>query len=120
MPTIKKENASMPTPKQEYSTRKKIRQSIYNTPQWKNLRKVVLMKNPICVDCQEELLAKGKTDGDTLAIDVHHTDSFMRYLDNKEKMYEKAYDINNLVGLCKYHHLKRHGLLQDKNDWKNL
>ena len=120
MPTIKKENASLPMPKQEYSARKKIRQSIYNTPQWKNLRKVVLMKNPICIDCQEELLSKGKTDGDTLAIDVHHTDSFMRYVDNKEKMYQKAYDINNLIGLCKYHHLLRHGLLADKNEWKNL
>ena len=120
MQTNKQENASMPIAKKENSERKKIRQSIYNTPTWKNLRKVVLMKNPLCVDCQAELATKGKTDGDTLAIDVHHKDSFMRYIDNKEKMYQKAFDINNLVGLCKFHHLKRHGLLQDKNDWKNL
>ena len=90
MQTTKKENASMQTPKQEYSVRKKIRQSIYNTPQWKNLRKVVLMKQPLCVDCQAELAEKGKTDGDTLAIDVHHIDSFMKYVDNKEKMYNNS------------------------------
>lgn len=57
------------------------------------------MFNPLCQKCLE----KGKT---TLAIDVHHIDSFMNYQGLKRT--EKAYDINNLVSLCKECHAEEH------------
>ena len=60
------------------------------------------MKQPLCELC----LARGKT---TLAIDVHHCDSYLNY--NGQKRYAVAYDPDNLVSLCKQCHsfLHRHG-----------
>lgn len=75
------------------------RQKIYQSARWKKLRLSKLMSNPLCQKC----LLKGKT---TLAIDVHHIDSFMNYQGLKRT--EKAYDINNLVSLCKECHAEEH------------
>lgn len=75
------------------------RQKIYQSAKWKKLRTAKLMANPLCEVC----LAKGII---TPAIDVHHKDSFMNYQGLKRT--EKAYDINNLVSLCKECHAQEH------------
>lgn len=75
------------------------RQKIYQSSKWKQLRISKLMSNPLCQKC----LQKGKT---TLAIDVHHIDSFMNYTGLMRL--QKAYDIDNLVSLCKECHALEH------------
>ena len=75
------------------------RQKIYQSSKWKQLRITKLMSNPLCQKC----LQKGKT---TLAIDVHHIDSFMNYTGNLRLA--KAYDPDNLICLCKECHAEEH------------
>lgn len=75
------------------------RQKIYQSARWKRLRLAKLMKDPLCEHCLKE----GRT---TLAIDCHHKDSFMNYTGLMRL--QKAYDIDNLVSLCKEHHAQEH------------
>ena len=91
-----------PKPVQNKSHKARDRIDVYNKQMWRNLRKAQLMKQPLCELC----LARGKT---TLAIDVHHKDSFLNY--NGQKRYQMAYDPENLVSLCKQCHrfLHRNG-----------
>lgn len=75
------------------------RQKIYQSAKWKRLRLAKLMKDPLCEHCLKE----GRT---TLAIDCHHIDSFMNY--QGLMRLQKAYDIDNLVSLCKECHSLEH------------
>lgn len=75
------------------------RQKIYQSAKWKKLRLAKLMQDPLCEHC----LAKGIV---TPAIDVHHRDSFMNY--SGLMRLDKAYDITNLVSLCKDCHAQEH------------
>ena len=75
------------------------RQKIYQSAKWKKLRLAKLMKDPLCEHCLKE----GQT---KLAIDVHHRDSFMNY--SGLMRLTKAYDIDNLVSLCKECHALEH------------
>lgn len=75
------------------------RQKIYQSAKWKKLRTAKLMADPLCQYC----LAKGII---TPAIDVHHKDSFMNYTGLMRL--QKAYDITNLVSLCKDCHSLEH------------
>lgn len=94
MPTINK--GKKPASK---SVNRAERIKVYNTSRWKKLRIAKLMKDPLCEMC----LQKGIT---TAAIDVHHIDSFMNY-DGLDRI-EKAYNINNLMSICKQCHQKEH------------
>lgn len=94
MPTLYKPKYNKKT-----NINKQIRDDIYNSRRWKNLRLLYIKHNPLCEIC----LAAGKT---TLASDVHHKDSFTLY--NGEERYNKAYDYYNLMSLCKYHHTQLH------------
>lgn len=80
-------------------TRKKERQDVYNTMQWRDLRLIKLEKDPLCEEC----LLKEKV---VVATEVHHKDSFMKYYDTKRV--EKAYDIENLESLCRECHQNKH------------
>lgn len=64
---------------------KRAGKAIYNTAKWKNTRKAVLAKQPICAHCDN-----------ALAVDVHH----------KVDLADGGapYDLSNLVGLCKTCH----------------
>ena len=99
-------NKPKPIKKVNFKARDRI--DIYSKQQWRNLRKAQLMKQPLCELC----LARGKT---TLAIDVHHKDSYLNY--NGQKRYAVAYDPDNLVSLCKQCHqfLHRHGTTHGLN-----
>lgn len=81
--------------------RRKERQKIYNTKEWKALRLSVLRDTPLCYDC----LKAGRI---TPAEEVHHIKSFMRYDANDPRRIELAYDKNNLVALCRMCHIYRH------------
>ena len=88
--------------------RRKQRQKIYNNSKWIELRKSKLMSDPLCEDC----LLEGKT---TLATEVHHNKSFMS-TNNQMDRERLAYDYDNLVSLCTYHHKLRHGTIKPKEN----
>lgn len=81
--------------------RRKFRQSIYNTPQWKNLRALKVQNNPLCEKCLEE----GKI---TPTQEVHHILSFCKRGLTEEEVYKRAFDYDNLMSLCKDHHILIH------------
>lgn len=94
MPTIvrlKKKNY----PKSEDSAK-----DIYNTPQWKNLRKAHIMQHPLCEVCLKE----GKV---TPAEEVHHITPILTGA-TLERRKELAFDSDNLMSLCKKHHIEIH------------
>lgn len=72
---------------------------IYNSKKWKTLRNYYIKNHPLCYICELKGVAK-------IAEDVHHIDSFSRYIGDER--IEKAFDINNLMTLCKYHHSQLH------------
>ncbi|NFE93703.1 HNH endonuclease [Clostridium botulinum] len=74
--------------------------AIYNSPRWKKLRKVVLVKaNGLCEEC----LKRGKV---SYVEDVHHKVPIRKDI-------RKAYDINNLVCLCRKCHREAHKKLKE-------
>ena len=97
MPTIEKTKKVAQKASNMYDVE---RRKIYNTSRWKRLRKRKFSINPLCEMCLKE----GKT---TLAEDIHHIQSFMQTEDRWERM-ALAYDIGNLMSLCKKHHQMIH------------
>ena len=89
-------------PKRKYNnqTNRVKRQEVYNTPLWKRMRMAKLMEFPLCEVC----LMEGKS---TLGEDVHHLISFVGVSDpvQRDKL---AFDSNNLLTVCKYHHSQIH------------
>lgn len=106
MPTIYK-------PKKEriYSDgKRKERQRIYQTDRWKRLRLVKLSENPICEICENNGVI-------TPAVDVHHKVSFMT-TDDKVKRHKLAFDIRNLLSLCRDCHLYEHNVIsKEETPW---
>lgn len=91
MPTLKK-----PEKQKNRSINDEERKKIYATTKWRKLRLAKLMEQPLCEMCLKE----GKT---KLGEDVHHIISFLSTNDpNKRK--QLAFDYNNLMTICKYHH----------------
>lgn len=72
---------------------------VYATQMWRRIRKAYLMEHPLCEIC----LAAGRL---TPASDVHHKNSFNQY--SGSKRYSVAYDSNNLMSLCRWHHTRLH------------
>jgi len=74
----------------------KFRRKTYNSARWRRTREFVLNNNPFCVICAS------KYDKITRAVDVDHiinlTDIFL------SGNFEKAFDVDNLQGLCKLCH----------------
>lgn len=104
MPTInqpKKERKKYKT--NNKSERRKLRQSMYNTPQWKSLTKWYKQHNPLCEMCAK----KGKT---TPVEAVHHIESpFIDGLTDEER-WDRLLDIDNLMSVCVDCHLEIHGI----------
>ena len=88
-----------PKKQKNNSIKREERQAVYATRRWRKLRLAKLMQSPLCEKC----LQKGITNP---AIDIHHIDSFLNY--EGLKRIEKAYDINNLMSICKECHQKEH------------
>lgn len=73
---------------------------IYNTTQWKNLRKAYLMTQPLCEKCLEE----GRI---TKATQVHHIYEISNGSSELE-MKDIAYNPDNLQALCEDCHRLEH------------
>lgn len=99
MPTLYK-----PKKTTNYQCRKQgdtaLIQKIYNSTQWKKLRKAYLMEHPLCEVCQQE----GHV---TPAVEIHHIRSISSGNDELE-MKDIAYNPYNLMALCEYHHHEIH------------
>jgi len=85
--------------KHNTSDKRKERQKIYATDRWRKLRLIKLQESPLCEIC---LLNNIVTSADH----VHHLDSFMNY--DELKRIEVAYDYNNLMSICEFHHNQIH------------
>lgn len=68
----------------------------YSSKQWQDLRAYVLARdNYLCQDCLKQGMI-------TDARHVHHIDTVL-------KAWDKRFDEDNLISLCKEHHDMRHG-----------
>lgn len=76
------------------------RRKIYNSERWRRLRAMKFAASPLCEMCEME----NKT---VPAEDIHHIISFMSTTD-PEQRYFLAYNMNNLMSLCKKHHQEIH------------
>jgi 5-methylcytosine-specific restriction protein A len=92
MPTLVRKQANA-THNVEDSRRE--RQKIYNTQRWVNLRKFILMNNPVCQRCNARMSEH-----------VHHIDSFMNY--SGHERIAVAYNSDNLMALCEACHKEMH------------
>lgn len=81
--------------------RRKERQELYQSKRWKECREYMMKTHPLCQDCLKE----GRI---VPAEEVHHIRSpFAPGLTEEEK-YRRAFEVANLVCLCKECHIKRH------------
>lgn len=104
MPTIYKPKKTKNT--RNYKTEKREdREDIYQSARWKRLRQVKLEQNPVCECC----LKRGRV-ADTE--DIHHIISFVG-VRNEEERYRLAYDIDNLLAVCKQCHAAIHAGVMD-------
>ena len=101
------------------SIKRQERQRFYNTSMWHELRKLKLEEQcGLCQDCLDtNTINEDGTYGEklTLATDVHHLISFAEKGISDAERQKRFCDIDNLVCLCRYHHLLRHGIIKDKN-----
>ena len=101
------------------SIKRQERQRFYNTSMWHELRKLKLEEQcGLCQDCLDtNTINEDGTYGEklTLATDVHHLMSFAEKGISDAERQKRFCDIDNLVCLCRYHHLLRHGIIKDKN-----
>lgn len=84
------------------SDKRKIREKIYSSKDWKQLRQLQLMKEPLCRCCT---LLNRVTAGEC----VHHIKTYIN-ANSKAEMYSIGFDSNNLVTLCNKHHSMLHNL----------
>lgn len=104
MPTINKPKKNYNRKLQQKNLDKKKRSEIYNSSMWRNMRMAKQMANPLCQICEMENKV-------TLAEDIHHLISPFGY--NGTERDAVAFDYNNLISVCKYHHnLLHHGYLK--------
>ena len=96
MPVINKNKKKRNTKTPQYRKRQKV----YQSDMWKEIRLAKLMEHPLCFACECE----GKIE---LAIDVHHLITFTKAKTQNE-IEALAFDSNNIVPLCKYHHWSIH------------
>lgn len=86
-------------------TRRRERNKVYGSMQWRRLSVLKKMSDPLCEVC----LMLGKTEAGT---DVHHLQSFTKTDDAGER-YDRAYDYDNLMTLCdRCHTAIHHGWLK--------
>ena len=115
VPRLKNQKKPHRTP----SIKRQERQKYYNTSMWHELRKLKLEEQcGLCQDCLDpNTINEDGTYGEKLtpATDVHHMLSFAEKGLSEAERQRRFTDIDNLVALCRYHHLLRHGLIKDKN-----
>ena len=101
------------------SIARKERQRFYNTSTWHKLRQMKLEEQcGLCQDCLDEtVINEDGTYGERLtqATDVHHLMSFAEKGLSEAERQRRFCEVGNLVCLCRFHHLLRHGLIKDRN-----
>lgn len=70
---------------------------IIHSTKWKKLSKELRERYPLCQVCGERLTQA-----------VHHIDNLERYNNDPDEMYEKAFDLNNLLCVCNECHARLH------------
>lgn len=106
MPTIKL--LSKKKTEHKGSENKDTRQ-IYSSRRWRTLRNAYFMDHPICEMCLKEY-EEQKIDHVNPTEEIHHIKAILKGKDKLE-MDSIAYNPNNLMALCKYHHHTIHKLL---------
>lgn len=94
MPTINRLNKKYNNNQNRNTEKRKLRMKVYQSEKWKEIKNAHLMQYPICEICNKEL-----------AEDVHHISSFL--IDGNIDI-EKAFDLDNLLSVCKKCHGKLH------------
>jgi hypothetical protein len=96
MPTLLKKRFSL-TPKRAVveSDYDRGKREVYNTRLWRRLRLARLMEHPLCEVC-----------GYALSVQVHHTDSFMKYEGPERRQH--GFDPDNLRAVCGECHRRLH------------
>ena len=102
MPTIKK-------PKPKPSARRKQRQSLYQTKQWRELAKWYRMHHPICEQCAQQGRLRP-------AEHIHHILSPFDYGLSKQEMMDRLLDPDNLMAVCHDCHNILHGNMKKVDD----
>jgi 5-methylcytosine-specific restriction enzyme A len=69
---------------------------VYNTPTWKSLRLVKLIRNPLCEECLNN-------DHIEPAVEVHHIQPFLTG-SNLDQIKWLGFDYSNLMSLCEKCH----------------
>lgn len=82
----------------------------YGDKRWKSLRNWYIRESPICYDC----LFEGRS---VPAEEVHHITPWAWFISEKDK-YKALLDPENLVSLCRFHHLERHRHLNKPIDFE--
>lgn len=79
-----------------------LRQAIYGSKRWQQLRRYKLQCTPLCEECESQ----GRT---VPAVQVHHKVSFVELGIDVEHQYALAFDYDNLQSLCRTCHASLHG-----------
>ena len=105
-------------PHRQSSIARKERQKYYNTSTWHKLRQMKLEEQcGLCQDCLDpNTVNEDGSYGEKLtpASDVHHLMSFAEKGLSEAEIQRRFCDMGNLVCLCRWHHLLRHGLIKNK------
>ena len=94
MPTINKPKKPK-TGGEKHDKNKEIAR-IYNSTKWQKLRNGYLMQHPLCEECLKADVTKPATE-------VHHIRPISTGKDELQ-MKELAYNPDNLMSLCAFHH----------------
>lgn len=81
--------------------RHKERQELYQSRQWKDLRKKLQMERPLCENCLKKGIIKPMEE-------CHHMLSPFQKGITEEEKYRRAFDEKNILCLCKDCHIKEH------------
>lgn len=81
--------------------RRKERQEIYSTKEWREMSILKRQQNPLCEDCYKNNIL-------TPATEVHHILSPFTPNITEEEKYRRAFAWDNIVALCGDCHHKRH------------
>lgn len=81
--------------------RTRERQELYQSRQWKELRKKLQMDRPLCENCLKKGIIKPMEE-------CHHILSPFQKGITEEEKYRRAYDEKNILCLCKDCHIAEH------------
>lgn len=83
-----------------------IYENCYNTAQWRKMRKMMIMQNPLCQKCLENDII-------SIAKEVHHKKPISS-AKTKQEMFSLMFDYNNLICLCEKCHHEIHKLIRKR------